>query len=235
MNFSAYQQAPRKLANMDFFKRGGVMAQLIYVVDPMCSWCWGFAPVIRRLRDEAGHAVEVLLGGLRAGETRGMTPAMRHTIQHHWQQVAETTGQAFQFEGALRDGFVYDTEPACRAVVVMRQLKPAAALDYLHDLQEAFYARAQDLTQLSVLAELAEAHAVTAESFAGLWSDTAIQLSTAADFERKDQLGVQGFPCVLVDTGQRLRLVSMGYQPFDIMQQQIERRLLRDAENATRH
>lgn len=209
------------------------MAQLIYVVDPMCSWCWGFAPVIQRLRDEAGHSVALLMGGLRAGETRGMTPEMRRMIQHHWQQVAETTGQAFKFDGALPNGFVYDTEPACRAVVTMRELKPKATLDYLHDVQQAFYAQGQDLTQVEALAKLALQHGITVDDFSTHWSQPATQLSTAADFERKDQLGVQGFPCVLVDTGQRLRLVSMGYQPFDIMQQQIERRLLRDADQTT--
>ena len=27
-------------------------AEFVYVGDPMCSWCWGFAPVLDQL---AGH------------------------------------------------------------------------------------------------------------------------------------------------------------------------------------
>ena len=42
-----------------------VEKELIYVADPMCSWCWGFSPVIDRitpmLRDRA--AIRVLPGG----------------------------------------------------------------------------------------------------------------------------------------------------------------------------
>ena len=211
------------------------MAKLLYIADPMCSWCWGFAPVIQQLRGEAGHELEVLMGGLRAGETRGMQAEMRAYIQHHWQQVAATTGQAFKLEGALPDGFVYDTEPACRAVVAMRQLKESVTLEYLHDLQQAFYAQGRDITQPEVLAELAVKYGLDAPTFLENWTSPATQLAAAEDFERKDQLGVMGFPCVLVDTGERFRLVSMGYQPFDEMQHQIERRLLRDAAGATQH
>ncbi len=40
--------------------------QLIYVGDPMCSWCWGFAPVKRRIEELCHGRAEVSLvvGGL---------------------------------------------------------------------------------------------------------------------------------------------------------------------------
>lgn len=201
------------------------MPHLIYFADPMCSWCWGFAPVIKQVHDELPYPIEVVMGGLRSGETRGMTSGLRDYVQHHWHQVGETTGQAFRFEGALPDGFVYDTEPACRAVVTMRQIAPARALDYLHDLQEAFYALAKDIKDESVLVELAERQGVDADEFRENWSADATRLQTAADFDRKEQCGVMGFPCLIADTGERLRMITMGYQPFDIVARQIERRL----------
>jgi putative protein-disulfide isomerase len=27
--------------------------RLLYVMDPMCSWCWGFAPVAKALVEQA--------------------------------------------------------------------------------------------------------------------------------------------------------------------------------------
>ena len=44
--------------------------RFIYFADPMCSWCWGFAPVIEQtLRRRYGEAIPVrlVLGGLRPG------------------------------------------------------------------------------------------------------------------------------------------------------------------------
>ena len=39
---------------------------LVYIADPMCSWCWGFAPVIDELvREFAGQlSLRVVAGGL---------------------------------------------------------------------------------------------------------------------------------------------------------------------------
>lgn len=202
------------------------MPKLIYFADPMCSWCWGFAPVIQRVQAELPYRVEVVMGGLRAGETRAMTAELREYVQHHWHQVGETTGQPFQFEGALPDGFVYDTEPACRAVVAMRTLQgEAAALAYLHDLQQAFYAGARDIKREEVLAELATRHAVSADGFSHYWHSNETRMATLADFERKEKCGVMGFPCLIADTGERLRMITMGYQSFEIVTQQLERRL----------
>lgn len=45
-------------------------ARLIYVMDPMCSWCWGFAPVAAALiaqAAEAGVSTRLVPGGLRSG------------------------------------------------------------------------------------------------------------------------------------------------------------------------
>ena len=42
-----------------------LVRKLIYVGDPMCSWCWGFAPEIESLADD--YPIEVVVGGLRPG------------------------------------------------------------------------------------------------------------------------------------------------------------------------
>jgi putative protein-disulfide isomerase len=102
-------------------------ARLLYVMDPMCSWCWGFAPVAKALVEQAqgpGVAPALVPGGLRTG---GSALEADHAayILEHWQAVTEATGQPFR-DGALPDGFVYDTEPACRALVTARE--PGAGL-----------------------------------------------------------------------------------------------------------
>ena len=59
---------------------------LLYFVDPMCSWCWGFAPVITELatRLPEGMSIDVIAGGLRVNETQAMTAEIRQTVQGHW-------------------------------------------------------------------------------------------------------------------------------------------------------
>ena len=33
--------------------------EIIYVGDPMCSWCWGFSPVLKRIEAEYGLPVRL--------------------------------------------------------------------------------------------------------------------------------------------------------------------------------
>src|SRR3712207_1860168 len=96
---------------------------LVYVADPMCSWCWGFSPVIDAIRHRFADAlpIRLIMGGLRPGTTKVMDAAAKRTIRTHWEHVQEASGQPFDFGFLDRDGFVYDTEPAAKAVVVVRR------------------------------------------------------------------------------------------------------------------
>ena len=48
--------------------------RLVYFADPMCSWCYGFAPVVSVLaeRFEERMPLQVVMGGLRAGNAAPM-------------------------------------------------------------------------------------------------------------------------------------------------------------------
>jgi putative protein-disulfide isomerase len=50
--------------------------RLVYFADPMCSWCYGFSPVITALaeRFEDRLPLHMVMGGLRAGNAEPMRP-----------------------------------------------------------------------------------------------------------------------------------------------------------------
>ena len=117
--------------------------RLIYIMDPMCSWCWGFAPVIDAL--QAAHPqlpLHLVVGGLRPGVTDPLSEATRRTLGEHWQAVGRTSGQPLLTPDALPDGFIYNTEPACRALVVARELDPQCVWPLARAIQAAFYTQA---------------------------------------------------------------------------------------------
>jgi putative protein-disulfide isomerase len=171
---------------------------LIYFSDPMCSWCYGFGPVMDQVAARYGEAlpIQLVMGGLRPGTDRPMTAEARAEILSHWSHVAEATGVPFD-ERVLADGFVYDTDPAARAVVLMRRLAPQAALAYLHRLQRAFYAEARDITQAAVLAELAEGFGQDRAAFEAELADEELKRQTWGDYAVSQRAGVTGFPTLV--------------------------------------
>ena len=192
-------------------------ARLLYVMDPMCSWCWGFSPIADALVEQAqakGVELHLVVGGLRTGGA-SLEPAKRRYILEHWQAVNEATGQPFTFEGALPEGFVYDTEPACRALVAARSLAPDCAWKLVKLIQQAFYVQGRDVTQASVLVELAETAGVPRIEFAAAFDSTEQQAATAADIAWVQDLGIAGFPTLLAERNGQLALLTNGYQPLE--------------------
>lgn len=206
-------------------------ARLLYVMDPMCSWCWGFAPVAASLIDQAQQAgieTHLVVGGLRTGSS-ALDASTRRYILEHWQAVNEATGQPFQLEGAMPAGFVYDTEPACRALVTARSLAPERVWPLLALIQQGFYQRGEDVTLAPNLVALAEQAGFDRGQFAAAFASAEQRSATAADFTWAQDLGIAGFPTLLAERNGQLALLTNGYQPLASLEPLLGRWLERAA------
>lgn len=186
--------------------------ELLYFANPMCSWCWGFAPVVRALA--ARERVTLALGALGRGD-RPMRPEDKAYVREHWEHVAAATGQPFDFAFFDRNGFVYDTEPACRAVATVRALRPELALAYLEAVQEAFYAENRDVTDAAELRAVAAGLGVAAESFAPLFAEPETRAAVARELAETAALGVTGYPTLLGLAAGRAQVLSLGCRPLE--------------------
>lgn len=206
-------------------------ARLLYVMDPMCSWCWGFAPVLESLAEQAAAAsvgLELVMGGLRRDGV-AIDAAARVRYLGYWQAVNASTGQLFNFNAGLPEGLVYDTEPACRALVTARNLAPELVWPLARLIQRAFYTEGVDVTRASVLVELAERAGIPRIVFAEAFDSAAQRAATAADFSWTQDLGIAGFPTLLAERNGQLALLTNGYQPLDVLQPLLTRWLERVA------
>jgi putative protein-disulfide isomerase len=195
------------------------MAQPIlwYFADPMCSWCWGFAPVMAQLRDRYHDRLKfaLVLGGLRTGTAAPLSPAGRAEILHHWHDVQARTGQGFLFEGALPEGFVYDTEPACRAVACMADIDPALVFPMFLALQQAFYQEGRDVTQSAVLLDLALELGVEGNAFLAAFESDMARQRTQAHFKLTRDRGIRGFPTLVLQSAQDFHVLTNGWQALE--------------------
>ena len=193
-------------------------SHLLYFADPMCSWCYGFAPVIVAISEHFGDRLplRVVVGGLRAGNTQAMREQDREYISGAWKRVSEASGQPFDFRFFDRETFVYDTEPACRAVVTMRNRRPELTLAMKSAISTAFYANNRDVTKDDVLGDVAGEVGDERTAFLADFLSPEIRNETFRDFLFAQQSGVHGFPCLLVGSeDSSYVLVTNGYRPID--------------------
>ena len=201
---------------------------LIYVADPMCSWCYGFGKTLSDLQgapaDGEQFALTLVMGGLRPYTTQPMDAAKADEIFNHWQHVHEASGQPFAQapHTALHEpGFVYDTEPASRATVTVRQLWPQHAMSYFKAVQKAFYAEGKNVTRADVLANLAEQQGLPRGEFEAAFTSAEMASATRQDFAQSQAWGILGFPAVIAEHGGQLHLACNGYAPVEVLRQRL--------------
>lgn len=182
----------------------------------MCSWCYGFGHELSiALAQRPRMRLEIVTGGLRAGGTGVLDDAGKRFRLFHWAKVEAATGLPFNREALMaRQGFVYDTEPVCRAVVAARIVEPGADhLAVFRALQKAFYVNGLDTTDAEVLVEVAaqalQAQGFSANGLRACFDAETTRKATREEFAQARSWGISSFPALLVwDGAQLVRLVD---------------------------
>lgn len=198
--------------------------KFLYIADPMCSWCYGFSHELQMFLAEIPDAeLDIVLGGLRAYNTQVMDHDQRDMILAHWEKVQQASGLPFDMTGLDKTDFIYNTEPACRAVVTAKilteDMPTKINFAVFQAIQHAFYAEAKDVTNEFVLAEVAvqalnayeNSDAFDVASFLESLRSAESKDETRQHFEQIQRWGVRGFPMLLLVKEDGLHTLSSGY------------------------
>ncbi len=199
--------------------------EIIFVVDPMCSWCWGFAPVIEQLYATGADKYDfsLVVGGLRTKGEMVWDESSKRYLKEHWEEVAKRTGQPFSDALFEKEDFEYDTYPACKAVVTVRELwGNEQSFEYLHRLQRAFYDESRDIAKLDVLSELLEETGGDARSFRDFYHTSRAELLMQHDFAKARSMGANAFPSVVIIDEDGHMVCQKGYRSILEMKKILE-------------
>lgn len=193
--------------------------RLYYFADPMCSWCYGFGPALAVFAgNHAELPVSLVMGGLRPYTKEAAGDKQKAEIREHWRHVEAASGLPFNDACLMAPGFVYDTEPACRAVVTAREAGHADALGFLKAVQAAFYRDARDVTRPDVLADIAAEQGLDRAAFLSAFDSNEMRNETRADFALTQSVGIRGFPALCAARGNELILIVSGFAPVDAVE-----------------
>jgi putative protein-disulfide isomerase len=198
---------------------------LIYVHDPMCSWCWGFEPTRRKIFAglPEGMPVKRLLGGLAPDSDQPMPEPMRAGLQQTWRRIAAMIpGTRFNFDFWTENTPRRSTYPANRAVIAARMQGEDYDPLMTAAIQKAYYLEARNPSDDSTLIELAGEIGLDSERFAtDLAADSTHQM-LLEEIREARMLGIDSFPSLAVVHDGSLRHIDLDYGDADAMLRQIE-------------
>ncbi|MEM6697218.1 MAG: DsbA family protein [Bacteroidota bacterium] len=199
--------------------------EIIYVGDPMCSWCWGIAEELKTLREyyvAKGNEFKIVVGGLRPGGGDQWNAQFKNFLKHHWEEVNKRSGQDFGYQLFEREEFNYDTEPACRAVVAARSFIGDQELAFFEAVQRRFYVDNEDPKEVDFYKPICKKFDIDFDTFAKVFQDQATTKATHEEFVLNRSWGVRGYPSIVVKTEDQMYLVANGYSTFEQMKGRIE-------------
>lgn len=206
--------------------------RLIYVVDPMCAWCYGFQPQLDALLNRMPSAtIEWVMGGLAPDNTSPMTMEMRQTISAYWHQIEAKTDVEFNHDYWRINTPYRSTYQACRAVIAANTLIEGSADAMVKAIQTAYYQKAQNPSLDKTLIECAESIGLDDKLFAALMNSNEIQQQLTQHLHIAMQLGATGFPALFyVNNANHAFPLTHGYCLADELAQRLTLILQREKE-----
>jgi len=201
--------------------------QLHYFVSPMCSWCWGFAPVVQQLQEtySAQLSLRIVLTPFRIDTHQAMDTELRNYVLDQWHKVHASTGQTFDFSFAVKNDFIYNTLLACKAIKAFARQCPEGETSFLHAIQKAFYTQNIDITDESNLVEIASNYKIDLSSFTKDMHSKQTEEYLEEDFTFCQQAGVNSYPTLLLQKQANTILLSNGYSPYSALGLELRKQL----------
>jgi len=191
-----------------------MVARLYYVHDPMCSWCWGFTPVLTELLSSLPSDIEVirLLGGLAFDSDESMPIEMQTMLQETWRRIeTKIPGTEFNFDFWTQCQPRRSTYPSCRAVIAARQQDEQFDEGMTRAIQIAYYQQARNPSDLATLIELADELGLEVERFKQDITSVDTQQQLEKEIALSQELFAESFPSLVLQVGSSSWQVPIDY------------------------
>ena len=196
------------------------MAILIYVHDPMCSWCWGFAPVWQTVYSTIQQdyqtdelTVRLVAGGLAPDSDKQMPAEMADQIRSHWQKIEQLLGTRFNYDFWAKNIPRRSTYQACRAVIAARKLAGAdSELAMITAIQQAYYLLAENPSNDDVLLSCAEKAGLNSKHIGQFMKSPECDALLMEEIRFARSIGGNSFPTLFLEVAEGVHEIPVDYQ-----------------------
>ena len=201
--------------------------KLIYIMDPLCGWCYGNGANIQKLYDKYNGILEfdMLPAGMWAGgNTRMQSKPMAQFIKKHDPQVQQTTGTEFgksYFEFIEKENIVLDSEIPSRAIVSVKKLWPLQVIAFAVEVQKARYWYGKDLNPEGTYLSICEGLKIDVRRFLEAFRSEAMKKETLDTFALAQQYA-SSYPTLLAEKAGKYYVLEQGYTSFESIVSHIE-------------
>jgi len=207
-------------------KHAEKIIEVIEFTDPVCTWCWGSEPILRKLETRYGDQLKIkfVMGGL-VKDIRGFYDSFNdiggdpersnNQIVEHWLEASKNHGMPVRSEGFNLFSNDYPSSyPQNIAYKAAQMESEEKANRFLRRMREATAAEAKQTNRKEVLIGLASEVGLDIPKFIERLSNGSAEAAFEEDLKTTQRYGAKGFPTFLVRYIEK-EVLLRGYQSFD--------------------
>jgi len=201
---------------------------IIYIFDPICSWCYTFNPVMEKLHAKYKDKIDftVVAGGMITGPKVRTVSEIAEYILEGYSDMEKLSGVKFgepYLELVKEGSTVLSSVKPCQSVVAFRSLKPELVLNYSHDLQKIFFLKGYNLNEDSTYRSIAKKYNIDEQVFLDKMVSDSIKTATLLDFKKVEEAGVSGFPTLIMRINGQVILITEGFEKLEKLEKKIDK------------
>ena len=180
----------------------------------MCSWCWAFKPIWQKILTSLPQnlTVKYLLGGLAPDNDNPMSPETRNFVMDNWRRVQEKVpATEFNYEFWRLNIPKGSSYISCRAVISARLQNPKFERAMIDEIQYAYYLKAQNPSEETVLFDLAENIGLNIQAFKKDLNSPRVNNSLLKEIEFSRLMPISGFPSLVLSKNDTLTQIRINY------------------------
>ncbi len=193
---------------------------LYYVTDPICSHCWALEPVLNRFIEQYRpyFNMETLMGGLLASwdgfADHANSIQAPSDVAQHWQEVGQHS--RMPIDGSLwHSNPIRSSYPPSRLFKVIQQHHPGREHDFLRSARAAVFAFNRNIGEEQVLIDIVDRLGMNGRALVDIADQEAAHDQLDRDFEKVHQVGVRGFPTIIMMNEQNKGVKIVGARSLD--------------------
>ena len=199
--------------------------KLIYVIDPMCAWCYAFSPELEEFLEKYPFLeVEYIMGGLAPDNNTPMDENMKKTISSYWVDIERKTKVTFNHDYWKENTPYRSTYPACRAVIAAETLRAKSSAQMVKAIQFAYYKEAKNPSLKETLVKCAISIGLDEIQFLQAFESIKIEEQFQEHLSITQQLQVRGFPALFyVDDKNEAYPLTFGFTTTSNLEKQFKK------------
>ena len=187
--------------------------KFLYVMDPMCAWCYGFQPELAYfLAQYSSIEIDWIMGGLAPDTTQPMDDDLKQTISAYWHQIEAHTAVTFNHDYWKLNTPYRSTYLACRAVITAEDIVERSAPKMVQAIQSAYYREAKNPSLETTLVDCAKSIGLDENQFLDVLKSEKTEHQLQQNLSLTRQLQVGGFPALFyIDDAHHAYPLTLGF------------------------